>query len=284
MFLKEAVLAKEVSLKEYTSIRIGGRAKHFYIAEDAGRLSKILSDIGRDFYLLGNGSNLLIADSSIKKPVVKLGRGFVYLKEKKGLLNVGAATPLSVLMKYCLENNLSGAENLVGIPATIGGLLAMNAASFGRSISSCVEEVKVMDRTGRVKVLKKEEIVFKYRYSSLQDWIILSAGFKLSPDENLKQKAAELLRQRISRQDFDFPSCGCVFKNAPEFNAGSLIDSLRLKGLRRGDAQVSLRHANFIINLGSAEYDDVDYLIGKIKDQIYKKYSIILHEEIQRWK
>jgi len=276
-------LTESVSLKNYTSIKIGGRAKYFYTAESINDLGKIVADIGSDFYLLGKGSNLLIADSLIEKPVVRLGKDFTYLKEKEDLLEVGASTPLSFLVEYCLENNLSGIENLVGIPATVGGLLAMNAASFGRSISSDLKEVDVMNREGEIKTYEKGEITLGYRFSSLQKYIILGARFRLSSKKNLRPKVDEFLGKRLSTQDFDFPSCGCIFKNTPEFSASFLIDSLRLKGMRKGDAQISQRHANFIINCGAAKYNDVDYLIQKIKDQIYKKYSIILQEEIKRW-
>lgn len=276
-------LDKKISLSNYTSIKIGGEAKYFYIADNFNDLGDIVSSIDSDFYLLGKGSNLLVADNLIKKPVVKLGRDFSYLREKENLLEIGASTPLSFLIKYCLENNLSGVENLVGIPATIGGLIAMNASSFGQSISSALVEVDVMDKRGCIKTLKRDEITFKYRFSSLQEYIILAARLKLSSGENLKLKLSEFLGERLRRQDFNFPSCGSVFKNPSEFSAGFLIDSLQLKGLRRRDAQISQRHANFIINLGTAKYNDVDYLIQKIKDQIHKKYSIILQEEIKRW-
>jgi len=275
---------KEVDLRNYTSIKIGGRAKHFYTARNIDDLDKIIEDLGPDFYLLGKGSNLLIKDSLIEKPIIKLGEGFSFIKNGKKYLEVGASTPLSVLMKYCLENNLSGVENLVGIPATIGGLLAINAASFGKSISLSLGEADVMNREGGIKTLKKEEIIFKYRFSSLQEYIILGARFKLTPRKNIKRKLNEFLGKRLSTQDFDFPNCGCIFKNTSEFSASFLIDSCSLKGLEKGGAQISRRHANFIINLGSAKYNDVDYLIRKIKDQIYKKYSIILQEEIKRWK
>ena len=284
MPLKTTGLTKGVSLKNYTTIKIGGKAKYFYVAENIDDLNKIVADIGPDFYLLGKGSNLLIADFLIEKPIIKLGENFTYLKEKGNLLEVGASTPLPFLIKYCLENNLSGVENLVGIPATVGGLLAMNAASFGRSISSNLEEVDVMNREGEVKTLEKGAITFKYRSSSLQKQIILGARFRLSSKKGLRGKVNEFLGKRLSTQDFDFPSCGCIFKNSSEFSASFLIDSSRLKGIRKGDAQISRRHANFIINCGSAKYNNVDYLIQKIKDQIYKKYSIILQEEIKRWK
>ena len=272
-----------MELKKYTSIKIGGRAEHFFEADTIKDLAIIISDVGEDFYLLGAGSNLLITDTLIKKPVIKLGQNFIFIRQNREFIEAGAATRLSSLIKYCLKNNLGGLENLVGIPAAVGGLVAMNASSSGKAVSSYLEEVDVMDYQGNIKTLRKDEIDFGYRTSSLEGLIILKARFKLLKAENLKQKTADLIKQKIQAQDFEFRSFGCAFKNPKNNSAGKLIDSRGFKGLRKGDAQVSLRHANFIINTGSAKYNDVDYLLKKIKDQIYKKYSIILEEEIKRW-
>lgn len=283
MSLKKIELKTNIDLKKYTSLRIGGRAKYFFKANSIEDFQHIFRDITSPFYILGKGSNLLIKDGIIKTPIIKLSSNFSYIEKENNYLKIGASTTLSSLMNYCLRNNLKGLENLIGIPATIGGLLCMNASSFGRAISSCVEEVEVMDREGKVKVLKKDQIVFEYRASSLQNYIILGAKFILTEERNLKQEMSSLLKRRLSLQDFNFPSCGCVFKNRGKESAAFLIDSCGLKGMRKGDASVSSKHANFIINLGSATYDDVDYLISKIKDRVYKKYSIILEEEIVRW-
>ncbi len=284
MFSQKNGFKKDVDLRNYTSIKIGGSAKYFYTALNLDCLRKIVQDIGSDFYLLGKGSNLLVKDCLIRNPIIKLGDNFSFIKKKGNYLEVGASTPLSSLIKYCLEKDLLGLENLAGIPATVGGLLAMNAASFGRSISAVVEEVTVMSRESDIKKLKSSEISFGYRSSTLEKYIVLEAKFKLFSGKNLKQKVGELLARRLGLQDFDSPNCGCIFKNTPEFSAGFLVDSCHLKGQRCGGAQISPRHANFIINLGSAKYKDVAYLIQKIKDQVYKKHSIILQEEIKRWK
>lgn len=285
MFSQKNNFKKDVDLRKYTSIKIGGKAKCFYTALSFKDLSKIIQNTGVEFYLLGKGSNLLIESHSIKKPIIKLGNNFNFIRSTGcSSLVVGAATPLSRLIRYCLQKSLGGIENLAGIPATIGGLLAMNASSFGESIFSSVKEVSVMSRGGEVKKLKKEEIDLEYRSSNLKKYIILEAELSLSSEKDLKSKVADFLKKRFETQDFNFPSCGCIFKNTSEFSAGFLIDSCSFKGQRRGDAQVSTRHANFIINLGSAKYKDVIYLIQKIKDQVYKKYSIILDEEIKYWR
>ena len=283
MSLKKIEPEHRVSLKDYTSIKIGGDAKHFYEANGLDDLKNASKEFNGSFYLLGKGSNLLIKDTLIEKPVLKLGSEFSFINESRGCLEVGASTPLSSLLQYCLKNNLSGLENLVGIPATIGGLLAMNASSFGTEISACLKDVEVMDKNGEISVLQKDEIDFGYRYCSLQDSIILKARINVVEAKGLRLKMASLFAKRLSTQDFKFPSCGCIFKNPADASVGTLIESCNFKGLKQGNAQVSLQHANFIVNLGGAKYSDVEYLITKIKDQIYKKYSIILEEEIKRW-
>ncbi len=283
MSLKKIEVEPGADLRGYTHIKIGGRAKYLFKPENVDELGNVISDTGPKFYLLGKGSNLLIENKVISQPIVKLSRGFSFIEKQGECLKVGAGCELSSLLKYCIDNDLGGLHNLAGIPATVGGLLSMNASSFGESISSPLQEVEVMDKKGNIKDLAKEKIGFGYRSSSLGDYIILSAKFRLPKEESLKSKIKSLLVKRFERQDFRFPSCGCIFKNPHDKSAGSMIDSCGLKGLRKGEALVSERHANFIVNLGSAKYSDVDYLIRKIKDRIYKKYSIILEEEIIRW-
>jgi UDP-N-acetylmuramate dehydrogenase len=283
MSLRELDLKPKVDLKDYTSIKIGGKAKQFFLVHALENLSQIIKDFGPEFYLLGKGSNLLISDQIINQPVVKLSQEFDYIRKADNYLEAGAATTLSRLLTYCRENNLGGLENLVGIPASVGGLLFMNGSSYGSCISSALAEVEVLDRKGKRATLAKEQIEFGYRFSSLQDKVIVKARFNFSGSKFSEQKMRESLNKRFRSQDLNFPSCGSIFKNPAEFSAGHLIDSCTLKGLKKGDAQISLKHANFIINLRSAKYDDVDYLIRKIKEEVYKKYSIILEEEIKRW-
>jgi len=282
MNLKQTKLKRNYSLADFTTIKIGGEAKHFFIAENSAALGKVLKKCCGSFYILGGGSNLLVADSPIKKCVIRLGDDFSYIKKDK-CLEIGGATALSKVIKYASANNLGGFDNLAGIPATIGGLIAMNASSFGREISAYLREVEVMDRNAAVKILKKEEISFSYRKSSLNDCIILRAWFEVVKDYDVKAKISNFLKTRMSKQDFEFPNCGCIFKNPVEKPAGFLIEACGLKGLKKNDAQISPKHANFIINLNKARYNDVDYLTNIIKENVHKKFGIILEEEIKRW-
>ncbi|MCQ9205217.1 MAG: UDP-N-acetylmuramate dehydrogenase [Omnitrophica bacterium] len=283
MNLRKIEIRRNVDLKKYTSIKIGGRADCLFVVSTIRALRQVIKKTAFEFYVLGKGSNLLITDRVIKKPIVMLSESFTYIEQNDDNFKIGASTPLSFLIKYCLKNNLAGLENLVGIPATVGGLLVMSASSFGVNIASCLQEIEAINRKGELETLKKSNIVFGYRSSSLEDYVILGAKFRLSKQAALRQKIKDLLKKRLDSQDFDFPSCGSIFKNPKEFAAGFLIDSCGLKGLRKANAQVSNKHANFIINLGTAKYKDVDYLIQKIKDKVHKRYGIILQEEIKRW-
>ncbi|MEM7816576.1 MAG: UDP-N-acetylmuramate dehydrogenase [Candidatus Aenigmatarchaeota archaeon] len=282
MSLKELELRYNLELKKYTTIKIGGIVKHFFIAHNYFGLKEIIEKLKGNYYILGGGSNILVNEPIVKKPIIKLGEGFSYIKKDKELLEVGSATPLAFLLRYCLQNNLGG---LVGIPATIGGLIKMNASSFEKEISFCLDKIEVMDNCGESKFFERKDIEFGYRSSSLKDYIILRAWFKLEERKaiDIKMKMKEYLTKRIKTQDFGFPSCGCIFKNPKDYKAGFLIEACNLKGLKRNDALVSLKHANFIVNLGKASYQDVDYLIQRIKEEVFKKFGVVLEEEIIRW-
>jgi UDP-N-acetylmuramate dehydrogenase len=298
--LKKIELKYNQDLKEYTTIKIGGVAKYFFVAHSVDDLTQLMYDTDRRFYLLGAGSNLLVSSGIITKPVVKLGEAFDYIRSDFDTIEVGAATLFKRLSKYLLQNNLTGLESLVGIPATVGGMLAMNASSFGSSIASCVRQVEVMDMTGAIRKIDREDIYFGYRRSSLKSVLLLRAWFQFKECRDVKLRLRAFFNQRLRNQDFNFPSCGCIFKNPSgcdssiypasdslktpkSLSAGFLIEACGLKGLRKNDACVSLKHANFIINMGCARYDDVDYLICTIKEEIYKRYGILLEEEIERW-
>lgn len=280
--MKQAELKYKYSLTDFTTIKIGGEAKYFFRAASIESLQKILKSCQGACYILGGGSNLLVTDGLVEKCVIKLGEEFNYIREDN-YIEVGSATPFSKLIRHALANSLGGFECLAGIPATVGGLTMMNASSFGREISQHLHKIEVMDIRGNVMDIRKEEIIFSYRNSSLNEYIILRVWFKALKDYDVKAKISNYLKVRISKQDFDFPNCGCIFKNPDSKPAGFLIDACGLKGFKKNDAQVSHKHANFIINLNKASYNDVDYLINHIKETVHKKFGIILEEEIKRW-
>lgn len=281
--LKKIKLMSDVDLSPLTAIKIGGRARYFFTADSSEEVQEFVKERSSDFYLLGGGSNLLIKDGVIEKPVLFLGRKFNYIRRDGVFVEAGASVLLPGLLKYCFDNQLGGLENLVGIPAKIGGLLAMNASAYGSSVSNVAARIEIVDPAGDLKQLDINKVKFGYRYSSLQGSVITRVWFKLRPQADVKNIAAEFMKQRLMHQDFSAPSCGCIFKNPDKMPAGFLIEDSGFKGLRRNGAQVSQKHANFIINIAGASYNDVDWLIKEIKEAVFKKHGIVLEEEIKRW-
>ncbi len=288
MIVKEDVeIVKGIFLREFTTFRIGGEASCFFIVNSIDGLRKLIRDNlvkEKGFYFLGGGSNLLVSDALIDKPIVTLGEEFSFIERlDECIVCVGAKTSLPKLIAYAVSCNLKGLEELSGIPATVGGMAVMNASSFGKSFCSLIEEATVVTKDGEVKVIKNSDIESAYRYSSLRDRIVIEVKLKLEKGRDVKDRVGFYLRKRMASQDFSFPSAGCIFKNPSGVSAARLIDACSLKGFMIGDAQVSLRHANFIINRGRARTKDVLYLIELVKERVYEKFGVELEEEVIRW-
>ena len=278
-------------LKDHTYFKIGGPAKFFIEPQDSNDLRLLLSLVKRynfPIFVIGRGSNLLISDKGINGVVLRLNAPwFNKLSYKDNYLNVGSGVLLSRVVLFAQDYGLSGAEFLAGIPGTVGGALAMNAgiAQDNRSIAELVESVTVMDYRGNRKVLNKKDIRFGYRTSSLSKYIILSTLIKLNRKnkEQINDKIKAYLKYRKLTQDLSKPSAGCIFRNPTGNSAGRLIDLCGLKGKRIGGAGVSLKHANFILNLENAAARDVLQLTDLIKKEVRKKFNIDLKPEIKIW-
>jgi len=272
---------RKLRLSAFTTIGIGGPAR-IDIADDLAALKTLAGAGKNNFYLLGAGSNILAVDAPLRRPVIKLGEGFSAVRRSGTLVEAGAGVLFSRLLDYCCRNGLGGLENLAGVPGTLGGMLACNASARKGAISDVLVDLDIFSG-GRVTGVAKEKIKFAYRDSSLKGKIIIGARLRLREDRYAQERAADFIREKSAAQDYSRPSFGCVFKNPHGFSAGYLIDSCGLKGLRKNDAQISKRHANFIINLGKAKYRDVDYLIKRARAAVGKKFNIILEEEVVRW-
>lgn len=278
-------------LKKYTTFKIGGPAKYFIEPKDADDL-KTSVNLAKNHKLpllvIGGGSNLLISDKGINGLVIKLNSPyFKKLFFNNNICMAGAGCLLSQVIKNSGERCLSGLEFLIGIPGTVGGALVMNAGIAQKSIADCVEDVTVMDYNGKVKALNKKEIKFGYRQSSLSKYIILNARLKLirkKKQKEIEAKIKDYLDERKKKQELRLPSAGCVFKNPSVCSAGRLIDLCGLKGRRIGDACVSVKHANFIVNLGQAKSTDVLSLLELITEEVKNKFNVILEPEIKIWK
>jgi UDP-N-acetylmuramate dehydrogenase len=281
-FFKGKILINEL-LSDHTSFGIGGPADYYFEPSDKNDLISLVSYFQNKnfpYYLIGNGSNLLISDLGLRGAVISLENSLNGISYKDGLISAEAGLKLSKFVDFCIKNGKKGVEMLAGIPGSLGGALIMNASAYGGSISDFLYDVEVyyMDN---VKRIKKEEIKFAYRYSDLNKTVILGASFKF-PDGDKEQISAirkELLDYRRSAQPVNYPSAGCVFKNPLGYHAAVLIQEMNLKGLRIGGAEISDLHGNFIINSGNAKAKDVIALIKTVMKKVKEEKNIDLEME-----
>lgn len=272
-------------LAPLTTFRIGGVADYYLEPIDVNdvlNIMKYINDKNIPYYVIGNGSNILISDEGIRGVVINLEKGFNYLKHLNGIIVSGAGVKLAKFVDFCIQNNYAGVEMLAGIPATMGGALAMNAGSYGGEIADYVAEVTVVRDDG-LKTLNKEECGFIYRNSKLKNWIVLEAKFKLpsgKSDEIIKIRK-ELLLKRNAVQPVEIPNAGCIFKNPEGGYAAVLVEKCGLKGLKNGGAMVSPKHSNFIVNYNNASANDVIELIKKVKEKVKEKFGVELQLEVK---
>ncbi|MCK8817336.1 UDP-N-acetylmuramate dehydrogenase [Natroniella sulfidigena] len=275
-------------LKKYTSFQIGGPAEVLVTPRDIADLQRLISYLYRcdiPYQVLGNGTNLLISDQGLSKVVIKMTDLFNWFKFKSNQLRAGAGAKLPVIAKKAAERGLSGLEFAAGLPASIGGAVIMNAGAGNLgSIGDLITGVKVISSTGELKQYRRNELDFSYRQSNLQkdEQIIIEVELELIPTDSktVHNKMQKLFLKRKETQPLTMPNAGCIFKNPTDDSAGRLIDQAGGKGLKVGDAQVSTKHANFIVNLGSASAQDVLDLIGKVKKLVNEQCGVELETEI----
>ncbi|WP_408955846.1 UDP-N-acetylmuramate dehydrogenase [Natroniella sp. ANB-PHB2] len=286
-FVKGEVLFSE-PLKRHTSFQIGGPAEVLVIPRDIDDLQNLINYLYNhtiSYQILGNGTNLLISDQGLSKVVIKMTNLFNWIKFKDTKVKVGSGAKLPVIAKKAAERGLSGLEFAAGLPASVGGAVIMNAGAGNLgSIGDLITQVKVISPTGKLKQYQRRELYFSYRKSNLQEKeeIILEVELELKPadKENVHNKIQELILKRKQTQPLTMPNAGSVFKNPPGDSAGRLIDQAGGKGLRVGGAQVSTKHANFIVNLGSASAQNVLDLICKVKKLVDDYFGVELETEI----
>jgi len=285
--IKGKVLFGEL-MKHHTTLRIGGPAHVLVIPKDIDDIIYSLAWAEKSalpVQVIGNGSKLLVNDEGLPELVIKICNALDSVQIMENQLHVGAGCLLPKLVRITAEKGLSGLEFAAGIPGTIGGALVMNAGTNLGSMSHILDGVTVFNRnTKKIETMSNNACQFAYRSSVFQksDLIILSADLKLCfGNKNLVQRTIdELLRKREASQPLDKPNGGSVFRNPDNMIAAKLIDSLSLKGTRIGDAQVSEKHANFIVNLGNAHASDVQALINLVQKEVRIKYNVDLVPEL----
>ncbi|MBA7577605.1 UDP-N-acetylenolpyruvoylglucosamine reductase [subsurface metagenome] len=275
--------------KELTSIKIGGLADLFVIPEDLDDLKKVLSFCGKGnlpFFIMGSGSKLLVRDKGFRGVIIKLGESFKSIVSNGNQVRVGAGVDLATLIDFAARKSFPGLESLLGIPGTVGGAIARNVSAFGKTLSEKVLSVKVLDGNNNCLVLSKKDIDFGYRTSTFlhnKDWVIIEVRLELWPGkkEEIILRSRQARERRTLTQPLSFSTAGCIFKNPSSHPAGFLIQEAGCLGMKVGNAQVSLQHANFIINKGNATARDVISLIEKVRKKVEDKFAISLELELE---
>ncbi len=287
MKFPNGILKKNFSLKNITSFKVGGKCDFYFIPDTLKDLQEILTEAHKnniDYYILGNGSNVLFSDNGFKGIIINL-KGFLnYIRIENSSLICGAGVFLNTVVDFAKDNNLSGLENLAGIPGTLGGAVIMNAGAFNSEIGEVVKEVKVLTSNGKIKIIPKEKIKFDYRSAKpLEKYIILNVALQLSKGDkkNIGKKIKDILNKREKKQPLKYPSAGSVFKRPENNYAGKLIEDSGLKGYKIGGAMISSKHSNFIINTGKARAQDIYDLIVFTQKKVYEKFKIKLKPEIK---
>lgn len=268
----------------YTSLKIGGPAEAIIFPRSSAEVILLMERIAQHrlpYFVLGGGSNLIVRDGGIPGMVVHLKHLSRITFQEPDILLSDAGVSYPKLSTEAMAKGLSGLEFAAGIPGTVGGAVAMNAGIPGEETASVLSSVTLVDEEAKVRTLAKETIPFGYRSAALPKGIVISASFRLTPipPAEVEAKLKRLLKRRRETQPLSFPNVGSVFTNPPGDYAGRLVESVGLKGLRIGDAQISERHGNFIINLGNAKATEVLALIAEVQERVRKERGVALELE-----
>ncbi len=288
----KGTILNDVSMKRYTSIKVGGPVSYLIYPRDEEELLRVLNiarEKGVKYRFLGNGTNIIVHDKGLREAVIRTTRmqRMNYKKTNDGALaEVSGGTSLKGFIVDNARHGLAGLEKLYWIPGTIGGGIKMNAGSFGSWISDALESVRLVDKNGKIVSFLKNEMGFGYRESRISpSECVLTAWFHLlSRNRDDIQKDMDFVYgERKKRHPMEFPSAGSVFKGVAGEPAWRFIEKAGLKGIAIGGAMVSDKHANFIVNTGGATAQDVKLLIDKIKKEVFEKTGVTLEEEVEFW-
>ena len=275
-------------MSKHTSFKIGGPAECLIKIQNAEELKEILQfskqkDI--PLTIIGNGSNILVSDEGIKGIVLKIEISKFELDSQTAKITAGSGVKLSFIAQKCLKQEIAGFEFASGIPGTIGGAVRMNAGAHGREMKDVVKTITYMDRNGEIFKIQNEQANFEYRNSLFahKDYIILEVEMQLEKGktEEIQAKMTEYATYRKEKQPIEYPSAGSTFKRGTDFITAKLIDDCGLKGYQIGGAQISEKHAGFIINKENATAEDVIKLMEYTKEQIYNKFGKEIEAEIE---
>lgn len=283
----EKVLLKEL-MKDHTTFHIGGVADIMLLPnteEEIVNIIKLCQELGRDFFILGGGSNLLVPDEGIRKVVIKLTDNYSNYQIDGNLVSAESGIRLSTLSNKILKASLTGFEFASGIPGTVGGGVYMNAGAYDSEMKNIVTKVRTIDKKGKIHEYSNEEMDFGYRRSYAMDkkQVISKVQFGLQHGEfeQIKAKIEDLTEKRTSKQPLTEYSAGSTFKRPTGYFAGKLIQDAGLKGFSLGNAKVSEKHSGFVINKGDCTYQEMVAFIEEIRRRVYENSGVILEEEVR---
>lgn len=286
-FGSDRVLLEE-PMKRHTTFRIGGPAEVFVMPgnlEEMQRILEICRTEDLPYFILGNGSNLLVSDRGYRGVVIQLDRNFGEVKVEGTEIHASAGALLSTIAVAARRASLTGFEFAGGIPGTLGGAVVMNAGAYGGEMKDVLRKVMVMDQNGKVFEIPAEELQMGYRTSIIKTagYIVLGAVLSLKEGnlEEIKMLTRKLSEQRTSKQPLEYPSAGSTFKRPEGYFAGKLIMDSGLRGYRVGGAQVSEKHCGFVINTGDATAEDVCGLMKHVTETVYAKFGVTLEPEVK---
>lgn len=286
----EPILQENVPLAPLTWYNIGGPARWFLRPRNPEELQAATQRCVQNnirVLVLGQGANLLVADAGVHAAVFKLDAPHWKQFSSSGdILTVGGGADMQAVARYCVRSGLSGIQGMAGIPGTIGGCIRMNAGGKFGEIGACVSRVTVMSIEGEIFDRTRDDLVFGYRKSNIAATFILEAQFELEQDnpDELVRRFKEIWMFKKNSQPLGSRNAGCVFKNPPGASAGALIDQAGLKGLRIGNAEVSTKHANFIVANPGCTATDILRVIEQVQTAVLQKHGVALEREVVVWK
>lgn len=275
-------------MSKHTTFRIGGPAD-FYLCphstKEVQQTVQICKEENLPYFILGNGSNLLVSDKGYRGAIIQLWKNFSDISVKDCCITAKAGALLSKVAAEALEEGLTGMEFASGIPGTIGGAVFMNAGAYGGEMKDIIKEVKVLDDQGEIRVLSNEEMKLGYRTSIVKEkgYTVLSAVLQLKKGDVsvIRETMEDLKNRRTSKQPLDMPSAGSTFKRPEGYFAGKLIMDSGLRGFSVGGAQVSEKHCGFVVNKGGATAEDVTALIREVQRRVKEKFGVELETEVR---
>lgn len=284
---RDHVLTDE-PMKQHTTFKIGGPADYFLVpetGEEVGEIIKICRKTDTPYFILGNGSNLLVGDGGYRGAVIQVYRNMSAVTVEGTTITAQAGALLSAVAAAAKNASLTGFEFVGGIPGTVGGAAVMNAGAYGGEMKDVLVEVTVMDAEGKIFAISAEKLELGYRTSVIKKagYIVLEAKIRLKEgdQEAIRERMKELTIQRTTKQPLEYPSAGSTFKRPEGYFAGKLVMDSGLRGYQVGGARISEKHCGFVINAGDATAKDVRTLMDNVRDIVYEKYGVTLEPEVK---